>query len=135
MVYLTKRVEFSAAHCLRLSDLSDEENLDMFGPCANPKGHGHNYVVEITVKGEPDPRTGMFINLRHLKDIIHREVLDHVDHKHLDEDVEFLRGTISTAENLARAIWTRLKPALPAGELHRVRVCETPNNYTDYLGP
>lgn len=134
MVYVTRRVEFNAAHRLYSRDLSDEENRRIFGPCSNPAGHGHNYTLEVTVRGEPDPVTGMVLNLRDLKKLMIDLVVREVDHHHLDVDCDLLQGRVSTAENLAVAFWNRLKGRLDPAELHRVRVYETSNNFADYYG-
>jgi len=135
MLYVTRRAEFSAAHRLFCPELSDEENHDLFGPCSHPSGHGHNYVLEVTVKGEVDPATGMVINLRDLKQVMQEEVLDQVDHRHLDIDTGLLDGKVSTAENLTVAIWRRLQNRVGPALLHRVRVYETARNFADYYGP
>ncbi len=134
MIYVTRRAEFCAAHRLRSPALDDETNLRIFGPCSYPSGHGHNYALEVTVKGEPDPTTGMVINLRDLKTLIQEEIVSRIDHRHLDIDVDLLGGLTSTAENLAVAIWGKLASRVSPAILHRVRVYETPNNFADYYG-
>lgn len=134
MVYITKLIEFCASHRLFNPELDDETNWRIFGPCSNPNGHGHNYRLEVTVKGVPDSRTGMVLNLKELKQIVQERVIDHLDHKNLDKDVPFLAGRITTAENIATAIWRRLDGALPHGTLHRVRLFETSTNFVDYFG-
>lgn len=134
MVYVTKRVDFSASHRLVNSALSDEDNERIFGPCAHHAGHGHNYALEVTVRGMPNPETGMVINLRELKRLIQQHALAFLDHKNLEVDDEMLKGKVSTAENLAVAIWDRLAPHTAPAELHRIRVYETANNYADYFG-
>jgi 6-pyruvoyltetrahydropterin/6-carboxytetrahydropterin synthase len=134
MVYVTRRVDFNAAHRLYSRDLSDEDNWRIFGPCSNPAGHGHNYTLEVTVRGNPDPVTGIVLNLRHLKKRMIDLVIQDVDHRHLDVDCDILRGQVSTAENLAIAFWDRLQGHLAPAELYRVRVYETNNNFADYFG-
>lgn len=134
---LTHRQEFSAAHRLHDPALSDAENAALYGPCNNPNGHGHTYVYEVTVKG-PVPPSGMIIDLNVLRALMHEEIFTQVDHKHLDLDVPFLEGRISTAENLAVAFWERLGPRLadhPGCRLHRLRVYEGPDSFVDYFGP
>ena len=136
-VILRQQFEFSAAHRLHCRELSDGENRDTFGKCNNPNGHGHTYNYEVTVKG-PVPRSGMIIDLNVLRSLMHEEIFVHVDHKHLDLDVEFLAGRISTAENLAVAFWERLAPRIddhPGCRLHRLRVYEGPDSFVDYFGP
>jgi 6-pyruvoyltetrahydropterin/6-carboxytetrahydropterin synthase len=134
MVYLTRKEHFCASHRLFNPKFSEKENLDIYGKCAYPNGHGHNYEIEVTVAGEPDPETGMILDLKKLADIIDAEILVKVDHRHLNFDVEFLRGVIPTAENLAVVFWDILAPKLAAGKLFSVKVYETPNNFADYRG-
>jgi len=134
MVYLTRKEYFCASHRLFNPAFSDEENLRIYGKCAYANGHGHNYEIEITVIGEPDPSTGMILDLKILSDIIKKEITDKVDHRHLNFDVDFLKGIIPTAENLAIAFWNILQPKLPVGKLYAFRVYETPNNFAEYRG-
>lgn len=134
MIYLTRRESFSASHRLNSSELSPEENERVFGKCNNYYGHGHNYVLEVTLKGEPDKTTGYLIDLKILKKIIREEIVDRVDHKHLNFDVDFLSGVNPTCENLAVAFWGRLVGRFPAGMLYSVRVSETKNNYCEFRG-
>jgi 6-pyruvoyltetrahydropterin/6-carboxytetrahydropterin synthase len=126
---ITRRATFAAAHRLYRSEWSDEQNFQIFGPCANPGGHGHNYVLEVTVGGSLDPDTGMIADLKWLKQIMERHVIDLVDHRNLNTDVEFLHGLNPTAENLACAFWRRLVGAVAEkAQLVRVVVIETENN-------
>jgi 6-pyruvoyltetrahydropterin/6-carboxytetrahydropterin synthase len=125
---VTVRTHFSAAHRLYRSDWSDEKNAEVFGACANPNGHGHNYDLEVTVEGPVDPETGMIIDMKALKSLIAGEILRQVDHKHLNLDVPFLTQTIPTAENLAVAFWNLLEPKIPSGRLHEIRLQETERN-------
>jgi 6-pyruvoyltetrahydropterin/6-carboxytetrahydropterin synthase len=132
MVYLTRRASFSAAHRLWSKDLTEEENIALYDKCANPNGHGHNYVLEVTVRGTPDAHTGMVLNLTELKDAMNEQVVKWVDHKHLNHDVPWLEGRIPTTEVLAIAFWERLEHALPTGLLYEVKVYETENNIASY---
>ena len=134
MIALTRRYRFPAAHVLRSPALSDADNERVYGKCANPAGHGHNYVITVSVKGRVDPETGMVIDLRELKDIVQRQVIDHVDHNNLNEDVAFLRGMIPTAENMARAFWQQLAPAIRGAELVEIVLHETEKNSVVYRG-
>lgn len=134
MVYVTRRATFSASHRLFNPDCTEKENNEMFGKCANPNGHGHNYTLEVTVVGEPGLKTGYVLDLKILKAIIVKEILDKVDHKHLNHDVDFLRGVIPTAENIAVAIWNALAPRITSGSLYSVRLQETENNAVEYRG-
>ncbi|ACY47098.1 6-carboxytetrahydropterin synthase [Rhodothermus marinus] len=133
-VYVTRRVHFNAAHRLHNPARSEAWNRETFGPCNHPNWHGHNYVLEVTVAGEPDPETGFVLNLSHLKEILETRILQKLDHKNLNLDVDFLQGVIPTTENLAVAIWRELEDALPAGRLHRIRLYETEHNYVEYYG-
>jgi 6-pyruvoyltetrahydropterin/6-carboxytetrahydropterin synthase len=136
-VEITRREEFSASHRLHNPALGEEENRRLYGPCNNPNGHGHNYAVEVTVRGPVPAPTGMVIDLNRLMVIVREELIAEVDHKHLNHDVAFLEDVIPTAENVAVAFWGRLEPRLKgfAGcRLHRVRVYESRNNFVDYLG-
>ncbi|HLJ34081.1 MAG TPA: 6-carboxytetrahydropterin synthase [Ktedonobacteraceae bacterium] len=134
MVYLTRRTSFSAAHRLWSNELSEAENIALYEKCANPNGHGHNYILEVTVQGTPDPRTGMILNLTDLKQTINKQVVDWVDHKHLNYDVSWLEGCIPTTEMLAIRFWERLQPALPQGMLYEVKLYETEHNIAIYRG-
>lgn len=127
MISLTRVYEFAASHRLHAEDLSQEENLDLFGKCNNPNGHGHNYVLEVTISGTPDARTGMIADLGALDDAVNREVIDRYDHKNLDRDIPELLGRNTTSEVVALAIFDRLKGAVPAS-LQRVRLHETARN-------
>ena len=137
-VEITRREEFAAAHRLHNPALSDEDNARIFGICNNLNGHGHNYELEVTIRGEVPKETGMVMNLLDLRRLLQETVLSDLDHKNLDLDVPYLRGTITTAENLAVAIWERLEPELQAFEgcrLHRIRLYESRNNLVEYRGP
>ncbi len=137
MVYLTRKTEFSASHFYHNPEFTPEENQRVFGKCNNPNGHGHNYTLEVTVKGAVDPKSGFVVDLKQLKDVMSREVLDAFDHRFLNKEVpEFFTCStkIPTTENLAIAIWQRLAPKLNAAQLHRVRVYETPDLFVDFYG-
>jgi 6-pyruvoyltetrahydropterin/6-carboxytetrahydropterin synthase len=134
MVYLTRKAEFSASHYYHSDDLSPEENRRLFGKCNNPNGHGHNYTLEVTVKGEVDRRSGFVIDLKELKEIMNREVLDLLDHRFLNKEIAEFAKRIPTTENLAVFIWQRLAPKFRAARLHRVRVYETVDLFVDYYG-
>ena len=134
MVYLTRKEHFCASHRLFNPKFSDKENLEIYGKCAYPNGHGHNYEIEVTVAGDPDADTGMILDLKKLSDIIDAEILQKVDHKHLNFDVDFLQGIIPTAENLAMVFWNLLSSKISAGELYSIKVYETPNNFAEFRG-
>ncbi len=134
MVYVTRKAHFSAAHRLFNPAWSDERNAAVFGKCNNPRGHGHNYEIEVTVAGDPPRETGMVIDLKKLGDIVESELIEEVDHKHLNEDVEFLRGVIPTAENMAIAFWKLLAPKIPEGRLVSIKLYESENNFVEYRG-
>jgi len=133
---ITRKVEFSASHVCRREDLSEEENRRLFGMAANPHGHGHNYVVEVSLRGEPHPITGMVLDLKELKEILNRRVVEPYDHRFLNYEVPPFDREIPTVENIARDIWRRLEPQLSQGPAHLscVRVYETPDLYVDYFG-
>ena len=134
MVYLTRRAEFSASHHYNNPALSADENRRIFGKCNNPNGHGHNYTLEVTVKGEVDPKSGFVVDLKQLKEIMQREVLDAMDHRFLNKEVPEFATRIPTTENLAIVIWQRLQPRLDQAKLHRVRVYETEDLFADFYG-
>lgn len=132
---ITRKIEFSASHVCRNPGLSEDENRRLFGGAANPHGHGHNYVLEVSVEGRPDPVTGMVLDLKELKDLLDREVVQPFDHRFLNFEVPPFDQVIPTAENVARDIWRRLEPHLNGGrQLRRVRLYETPDLYVDYQG-
>jgi 6-pyruvoyltetrahydropterin/6-carboxytetrahydropterin synthase len=134
MVYLTRRASFSASHRLWSDQLTEAENYAAYEKCANPNGHGHNYVLEVTVWGVPDARTGMVLNLTDLKHAMNEQVVKWVDHKHLNYDVPWLEGFIPTTEVLVIKFWERLADSLPADMLYEVKLHETENNVASYRG-
>jgi 6-pyruvoyltetrahydropterin/6-carboxytetrahydropterin synthase len=139
MVFLTRRATFSASHYYWNPAWSEAENARVFGRCSNRNGHGHNYTLEVTVAGEPDPVTGFVVDLKWLKDVMERDVLATYDHRHLNLEVaEFAEGkAVPTTENIAIAAWKRLEPAVTTAggaKLSRVRVYETPEIFAEYRG-
>ena len=134
MLYLTKCVEFSASHRLHNPDLSDEENLLIFDKCNNPNGHGHNYRMEVTVAGEPDPKSGYVIDLKKLKKLLNDEIITKVDHKHLNYDVDFITGINPTVENIVVIFWDILSEKISSGKLHSIKIYETPDSFVEYRG-
>lgn len=134
MMYVTRQVHFNAAHRLYNPAWSDARNSEVFGPCANPHGHGHNYELYVTLAGEINPDTGYVFDLGRLKDIIEERVIRHVDHRFLNIEVPFLQGVIPSTENFAIAIWNQLVDQVAPARLHCVRLYETPRNYVEYYG-
>ena len=134
MIYVTRREVFSSSHRLHNPELSDDKNLDLFGKCNSPNGHGHNYTLEVVVAGEIDPKTGYVVDLKLLKTIILENVVSKIDHKHLNYDVDFLEGINPTTENVAVAIWEQLVGKIPSGKLFSIKLHETENNYIEYKG-
>ena len=134
-VYITRQVHFNSAHRLHNPTKSQAWNVRQYGLCTNPNWHGHNYVLEVTVAGQPDPDTGYVMDLAQLKRVLHAAVVDRCDHKNLNTDVDFLREIIPSTENLVIAFWNEIAPRLPAGKLHCVRLYETPRNFVEYRGP
>ena len=134
MIYVTRRAEFAASHYYHNPQFSAEENRRIFGKCNNPHGHGHNYSLEVTVGGEVDPTTGMVMDLKELKKLLEREVLESMDHRFLNMEVPVFATTIPTTENIAIEIWKLLAPKLTLGKLHRIRLYETPDLFVDYYG-
>ncbi|MEY4004739.1 MAG: 6-carboxy-5,6,7,8-tetrahydropterin synthase [Verrucomicrobiota bacterium] len=136
VVHITRQVHFNSAHRLYNPNRSLAWNQAKFGLCTNPHWHGHNYVLEVTVKGRPDPETGYIMDLSELKRVLHVAVVDKCDHRNLNDEVDFLRGTIPSTENLVIAFWREIAPHLPPrAKLHRVRLYETPRNFADFFGP
>lgn len=131
---VTARLTFSAAHVLANPDRDEAWNRRVYDKDANPAGHGHNYVLQVSVQGKIDPETGMVIDLKKLKDIMRQRVIDHVDHMNLNHDVAFLRGIIPTAENMARAFWQQIAPAIDHGALYEIVLHETDKNSVVYRG-
>ncbi len=135
VVSITRQVHFNSAHRLYNPTKSQRWNEEKYGLCTNPHWHGHNYVLEVTVRGEPDPETGYIMDLGDLKKILHEAVVDRCDHRNLNDEVPFLRGVIPSTENLVIAFWNEIAPHIKAGRLHCVRLYETPRNFAEYHGP
>ncbi|MFY9925558.1 MAG: 6-carboxytetrahydropterin synthase [Opitutaceae bacterium] len=134
-VFVTRQVHFNAGHRLYNPRKGRTWNERTYGPCANENGHGHNYVLEVTVSGRPDPETGYVLDLSDLKKLLEKAVVVPCDHRNLNKDVDFLKGVIPTSENLAVAFWGRIAKRLKRGRLHCVRLYETPRNFAEYYGP
>ena len=136
IVHITRRERFSAAHKLARPDWSPEQNLNTFGKCSNPNWHGHNYELWVTLKGEPNPETGFVVDLSKVGLVMEERVINKLDHKNIDLDVDFMHGRLSSTENLAIAIWEQLEAPLRAlgAQLHCVKLQETENNSVEYYG-
>jgi len=134
MLYLTKILDFCASHRLFNPLWDDEKNYEIYNKCSNLNGHGHNYKLEVTIKGLPDSEKGFIIDLKVLKDLIIKEIIEKVDHKNLNLDVDFLKGIIPTVENLAISFWDVLKDKIPNGDLYKIRLYETDTSFVEYFG-
>ncbi|MDX9847885.1 MAG: 6-carboxytetrahydropterin synthase [Tenuifilaceae bacterium] len=136
IAYLTRRERFSAAHRLFSPELSESENFDVYGNCSHPNWHGHNYELFVTVKGEVNPKTGYVLNLKALSNIIRDKVIEKIDHRNINVDVEFMQGLIPTTENLVIAIWECLQADVEGlgATLHKIKLQETENNFVEYMG-
>ncbi|MCD4730016.1 MAG: 6-carboxytetrahydropterin synthase [Bacteroidales bacterium] len=136
MMFITRRERFNAAHRLFREDWSDEKNLEVFGKCSNPNWHGHNYIMYITVKGEVSQETGFVVNLKDLSKIIKTRIINKIDHKNLNLEVDFMKGRIVSTENIAIAIWEELEENIQqiGAELHCIKIVETENNFVEYYG-
>lgn len=133
-VTVTRRLHFNAAHRVHNPALSEAENTRLFGKCNNPNWHGHNYMLDVSITGEPDAKTGYVIDLAVLKRIVEREVIDKVDHKNFNLEVDFMRDVIPTTENIVVQMWRVIHPAVAPAHLTRLVLWETPNNYVEYGG-
>jgi len=136
MIYITRREHFNAAHRLFRPDFTDEKNLEVFGKCSNPNWHGHNYTLFVTVRGEVDPATGFLVNLKDLSTLIETQVLEKLDHRNINLEVDFMAGKLASTENLAIGIWNQLAEPIAAtgASLHCIKLYETENNYVEYFG-
>ncbi|MBV8255730.1 MAG: 6-carboxytetrahydropterin synthase [Chitinophaga sp.] len=135
MIYLTRVENFNAAHKLSNPNWSAEKNEEVFGKCANVNWHGHNYELHVTIKGNPDPETGFVFNAKTLGVIIRDVIIEKIDHRNLNMDVDFMAGKFTSAENLAIAIWDQLAMHLPSEiQLHCIKLYETPRIYVEYFG-
>lgn len=138
MIYVSRKEHFNAAHKLYNPNWSKEKNEEVFGPCANANWHGHNFEMIVTVKGKPDPDTGFVIDLKQLSNLIKTEVIDKVDHKNLNVDVDFMHGKMASCEIFVIEIWKILAAAIPGisarASLHKITLYETPRNFVEYYG-
>lgn len=136
MIHLTRRERFNAAHRLYREDLSEEENFRIYGKCSNPNWHGHNYELFVTIKGEVKERLGYVLNLKDLSRLITKNIIEKLDHKNINLEVDFMQGKIASTENLVVAIWNLLSPHVKqmGAELHKIRIVETENNSVEYYG-
>lgn len=136
MIYITRKEHFNAAHRLFRPDYSDPRNLEVFGKCSNPNWHGHNYELFVTVRGDVDPETGFLINLKELSRIINELVVNKLDHKNINLEVDFMAGKLASSENLAIAIWEQLEVAVSVAgaSLYSVKLFETERNFVEYFG-
>lgn len=136
MIYITRRERFNAAHKLHRPEWSKEKNLEVFGKCSNPNWHGHNYDLFVTVKGNPNPETGFVYDLKKLSDLLQEKIVDKLDHKNINLDVDFMQGKMASTEELAIAIWNEIEKDIQAegAALHCVKIVETENNFVEYFG-
>lgn len=138
MIFVSRKEHFNAAHKLYNPNWSKEKNIEVFGPCANENWHGHNFEMIVTVRGAPDPETGFVIDLKALSTLIRKEIIEKLDHKNLNLDVDFMKGKMASCEILIMEIWKILEPKVNAitktGKLHGIRLYETPRNYVEYFG-
>ena len=136
MVYITRKEHFNAAHRLFRQEYSDEENLRIFGKCSNPHWHGHNYTLFVTIKGEISKETGFVVDLKKLSRVINEKVLEKLDHRNINLEVDFMKNKIASTENLAVGIWNELEPEIISlgAILHRIKLEETENNRVEYFG-
>ena len=136
MIYITRRERFNAAHRLFKPEFSDEQNLEVFGKCSNPNWHGHNYTLYVTVKGDVNPDTGFLVNLKDLSALIDLKVIEKLDHRNINLEVDFMSGKLASTENLAIGIWNELSDSitLMGATLHSVKLYETENNFVEYFG-
>ena len=136
MIYLTRREKFSAAHRMYKKEWSDSKNQEVFGDCSNPNWHGHNYILFVTVKGNINSETGYLVNLKTLGSLIRENVIQKIDHKNMNLEVDFMNGKVASSENLAVSIWEvlDLKVKMLGVELHKIKIEETENNFIEYFG-
>lgn len=134
LVYVTRKLHFNAAHKLYNPNWSEEKNIEVFGKCANSNWHGHNFDLYVTVKGIPNPETGFVIDLKVLKELVEEKVINKIDHRNINLDVDFMAGKMASIENLAIAIWDELNPHILSGQLHCIKIYETPRQYVEYFG-
>jgi 6-pyruvoyltetrahydropterin/6-carboxytetrahydropterin synthase len=136
MIYITRKEHFNAAHRLFRPDYNDAKNLEVFGKCSNPNWHGHNYELFVTVKGQVNPETGFLINLKELSRLINHFVVEKLDHKNVNVEVDFMAGKLASSENLAIAIWEQLEQPIKnvGAALHCIKLFETERNFVEYYG-
>ncbi|MFZ4411536.1 MAG: 6-pyruvoyl trahydropterin synthase family protein [Bacteroidales bacterium] len=136
MIYITRRERFNAAHRLFRADFSDEKNMEVFGKCSNPNWHGHNYELFVCVRGEINQETGFLINLKDLSKIVNEYIINKLDHRNINLEVDFMQGKLASTENLAKAIWDEIVvPVKKLGaELYTIKLYETENNFVEYFG-
>ena len=134
MVYLTRIEHFNAAHRLYNEKWDEEKNNEVFGKCANPNWHGHNYELHVTIKGDPDPDTGFIMNAKELSQLIKLNITDKLDHRNLNMDVDFLKGLVPSTEILSKCIWQQLEPYIKPCKLHSIKLIETHAIYVEYFG-
>ena len=136
MVYITRKFHFSASHRMYKPELSDEENFELYGKCSNPNGHGHNYVLEVTVAGEPDAEIGYVMDLKKLKKIVEDVLIEKVDHKNFNVDVDFMKDLVPTTENIVIGFWEQLENKINNNhrKLYSLKLFETDNNVVEYRG-
>lgn len=134
IVYITRRERFNAAHKLHNPKWTDQENEDFFGKCSNKYYHGHNFELFVTIKGIANPETGMVMDLKQLKAMIKNEIVEKIDHRNLNEDVDFMKGILPSIENMIVEIWNILESKIQNGKLHYIKLVETENNYVEYYG-
>jgi 6-pyruvoyltetrahydropterin/6-carboxytetrahydropterin synthase len=133
-VYITRKEHFNAAHRLYNPNWTDEQNEAFFGKCANKHFHGHNFDIYVTVKGEADPESGMVLDLKKLKRLMHTYIIDKLDHQNINEDVDFMKGKMASIENLVIEIWNQLEPHIDRGQLHCIKLYETERQFVEYYG-
>lgn len=135
-MHITRKERFNAAHRLYREDYSDEKNLEVFGKCSNPNWHGHNYDLYVTVTGNVNPETGFVVNLKQLSEIIKEYVIDKLDHKNINLEVDFMKGKLASTENIAIAIWNELEKPVKEmdADLYSIKIYETENNFVEYFG-
>ena len=134
LVYVTRKQHFNAAHKLYNPNWSEEKNNEVFGKCANNNWHGHNFDLFVTVKGLPNPQTGFVIDLKVLKELVNEKVINKIDHRNINLDVDFMKDKMASIENLAISIWDELYPFINEGELHCIKIYETERQYVEYYG-
>jgi 6-pyruvoyltetrahydropterin/6-carboxytetrahydropterin synthase len=134
IVTVTRRLHFNAAHRVHNPALPDAENKELFGKCNNPNWHGHNYILDVSVKGEISPKTGYVMDLGALRDAVNREVIDKVDHRNLNIEVDFMKGRIPTTENIVVAMWAVIEPLVAPAALAKLVLWETQNHWAEYTG-